>query len=105
MPNLRTDSATYALLVNGNATGASVRITGGEYMVYFDGTISGATISLQTQSPSGQWMDVEVFTANPVRYTALPRSQTGINLPAGQVRCALSGGSPTNINAYLVGLG
>lgn len=105
MPNRRADDTSYTLLSNGSATGAAIPIKGGEYIVYFDGTLTGATISLQTQSPNGTWMDVEVFTANPVRYTSTPRSQTGIDLPAGNVRCALSGGSPTGIYAYLVGLG
>lgn len=105
MPNNRSDSATYALLVSGSATGAATAIKGGEYLVAFDGTIGGSTISLQMQSPSGAWMDIDVYTGAPVRYTALPQSQTGINLPAGNVRCALTGGSPSGINAYLVGAG
>lgn len=105
MPIRRADDSTYALLVNGSATGNPVTIRGGEYIVFFDGTLAGATVSLQVQSPSGVWMDVEVFTGNAVRYTTTPRSQTGVNLPAGSVRCALTGGTPTGINAYLVGNG
>lgn len=105
MPTRRADDTQYALLVNGSATGNPVSISGGEYMVFFDGTIGGATIQLQSQSPSGQWIPVEVFTGAAVSYTALPRSQTGIDLPAGLVRCALVGGTPSAINAYLVGLG
>lgn len=105
MPNNRSDATTYPLLVAGNATGAAVAIKGGEYLVAFDGTIGGSAISLQFQSPSGVWIDVDVFTGSTVRYTALPRSQTGINLPAGNVRCALTGGTPSGINAYLVGAG
>jgi hypothetical protein len=105
MPIKRADDESYVLLSNGSATGNSVAIRGGEYMVYFDGTIGGATISLQMQSPSGAWADIEVFTANAIRYTALPRSQTGIYLPAGNVRCALTGGTPSAINAHLIGLG
>lgn len=105
MPIRRADDSSYPLLVAGSATGAAVLIKGGEYQVYFDGTISGATVSLQVQSPSGQWMDVSVFTGSTVKYTALPASQTGIDLPAGSVRCAIAGGTPSGINAYLVGLG
>lgn len=105
MPLRRADDTTYALLVNGSATGTEVSIKGGEYMVFFDGTIGGATVSLQVQSPSGQYIDVEAFTNAPVRYTSLPRSQTGLDLPAGNVRCALNGGTPSGVNAYLVGLG
>ena len=105
MPIKRADDNAYVLLSNGSATGASTAIRGGEYMVYFDGTIGGSTISLQAQSPSGAWIDVDVFTGSTVRYTALPRAQTGIYLPPGNVRVALTGGTPSGINAHLVGLG
>lgn len=105
MPIRRADDAQYALLVGGSATGSAVPIKGGEYIVYFDGNLGGSTISLQVQSFSGVWIDLDVFTGATVKYTSLPRAQTGIDLPAGVVRCALTGGSPTGINAYLVGLG
>ena len=105
MPNRRADDSAYTLLSNGSASGSGVPVKGGEYIVYFDGTLSGATVSLQTQAPNGTWMDVEVYTANPVRYTSTPRSQTGIDLPACNVRCALTGGSPSGVYAYLIGLG
>lgn len=101
----RADDTSYTLLSAGSATGATVQVKGGEYIVFFDGTVGGSTISLQVQSPSGTWMDVSVFTGSVVKYTALPASQTGIDLPAGNVRCACTGGTPTGINAYLVGLG
>lgn len=101
----RADDSAYTLLSNGSATGNAIDVKGGEYMVFFDGTISGSTISLQVQSPSGVWIDVDVFTGATVKYTALPRAQTGVDLPAGKVRCALTGGTPSGINAYLVGLG
>lgn len=105
MPIRRADDTQYALLVAGNATGQAVAIKGGEYQFMVDGTVGGSTISLQLQSPSGAWMDAQVFTGSLVRFTALPGNQTGISLPAGNVRCAVSGGSPSGINAYLVGLG
>jgi hypothetical protein len=101
----RADDGSYALLTSGSATGSSVSIKGGEYIVFFDGTIGSSTVSLQVKSPSGVWSDVEVFTGQKVAYTTLPRAQTGIDLPAGEVRCALTGGTPSGINAYLVGLG
>ena len=105
MSTRRADDNQYTLLLAGSATGSAVQVRGGEYMVFFDGTIGGSTVSLHVQSPSGVWIDVDVFTGSTVKYTALPRSQTGIDLPAGNVRCALTGGSPSGINAYLVGLG
>jgi hypothetical protein len=101
----RADDNSYTLLSGGSATGSAVAIRGGEYIAFFDGTISGATVSLQIQSPSGVWMAVEVFTGSAVSYSTLPRSQTGIDRPAGNVRAAVSGGSPSGLNVYLVGLG
>lgn len=101
----RCDDTTYTLLSNGSATGSAVAIRGGEYMVQFEGTIGASTISLQIQMPSGNWATVQVFTASLVQSTTLPYCQTSIDLPAGNVRCALTGGTPTGINATLIGLG
>jgi phage-related tail protein len=105
MPIRRADDQQYALLVGGSATGAAVAIKGGEYQFMVDGTAGGTTASLQIQSPSGAWMDVQVFTGSVVKFTTLPGNQSAIDLPAGNVRCALTGGTPSGINAYLVGLG
>lgn len=105
MPLRRADDLTYTLLSNGSATGAAVQIKGGEYMFFVEGTISGATVSLQVQAPSGNWVDVQVFTGSVVKFTVLPGNQTAIDLPAGNVRCALTGGTPSGIFAYLQGLG
>lgn len=101
----RADDSAYTLLSAGSATGAAVPIKGGQYHFQVDGTAGGSTISLQVQSPSGVWSDVQIFAASLVKFTTLPGNQTGIDLPAGNVRCAITGGSPSGINAYLVGLG
>lgn len=101
----RADDNAYTLLSNGSATGAAVKIQGGQYHFQTDGTAGGSTISLQVQSPSGVWSDVQIFAASLVKFTTLPANQTGIDLPAGNVRCACTGGSPSGINAYLIGLG
>jgi len=105
MSQKRGDDNSYTLLSSGSATGSTTAIRGGEYIVFFDGTIGGATVALQIQSPSGTWMSVEVFTGAAISYTVLPRSQTGVNLPAGNVRAGVIGGSPSGLNVYLVGLG
>lgn len=111
MPIRRADDNTYTLAsgatstATGENSGNGIAIKGGQYHVFFDGTIGGSTVSLQIKAPSGVWMNVEVFTGNAIAYTTLPRSQSGIDLPAGLVRCALTGGSPTGINCSLVGLG
>lgn len=101
----RADDTTYTLLSAASATGAAVAIKGGEYMFMVEGTAGGSTISLQVQTPSGGWQDVQVFTGSVVKFTTLPGNQSAIDLPMGNVRCACTGGSPTNINAYLAGMG
>ena len=101
----RADDNRYTLLNNASATGAGVNIRGGEYKFFVNGTPAGATVSLQVQMPNGTWTGVNVFSGSTVQATALPYSQTSIDLPAGNVRCALTGGAPTGINAFLVGLG
>lgn len=105
MPIRRADDLTYTLLSNGSATGAAVLILGGEYMFMAEGTPAGSTISLQVQTPSGGWQDVQVFTGSVVKFTTLPGNQAAIDLPQGNVRCACTGGTPTGIRAYLVGMG
>jgi len=101
----RSDDQQYPLLVGGSATGSAVSIKGGEYHFMVDGTAGGTTASLQIQTPSGAWTDVQVFTGSVVKFTNLPANQSGIDLPACNVRCNLAGGTPSGINAYLVGLG
>lgn len=101
----RADDQQYALLSNGSATGAAVSIKGGEYHFMVEGTAGGTTASLQIQTPNGSWTDVQVFTGSVVKFTTLPGNQSGIDLPACNVRCALTGGTPSGIYAYLVGLG
>lgn len=105
MPIRRADDQTYTLLNNAAATGSGVNIPGGEYMFMASGTLTGATLALEVLSPSGTWAVVQVFTGSLVRFTTLPGNQSGISLPAGQVRASLTGGSPTACFAHLVGCG
>ena len=101
----RCDSLVRQLANNLSATGAAVAIPGGEYIFKAEGTAGGATISLQVQSPNGTWEDLSVYSGSKVSSAALPYSQTGIDLPAGNVRLAVTGGAPSGLFAYLVGLG
>ena len=103
MPVRRSDSLAYTLAVNLSASGASVAIPGGEYLFSAEGTAGGSTISLQMQSPNGTWSDVSIYGGNAIKTLTLPFSQTGIDLPAGNVRMATTGGSA--LYAYLIGLG
>lgn len=111
MPIRRADDQIYTLATaatstaTGANTGNGVQIPGGEYQFMVDGTVGGSTISLQLKSPSGVWMDAQVFTGSVVKFTTLPGNQTAIDLPACLVRMAASGGSPSGLNAYLIGLG
>jgi len=105
MPTRRSDSLGYTLASNLSATGAAVAIRGGEYQFSVEGTIGGATVSLQTQSPSGTWSDVSVFNGSKASTTALPFALAGIDLPACNVRLAVSGGAPSGLYAYLNGVG
>ena len=105
MPIRRADDSNYTLLSNGSATGTSTAIKGGEYLFSAEGTVAGATISLQLQSLNGTWSPVLIFAGSAVSFTVLPNSQTGISLPAGNVRVAISGGPPSAVYAYLIGLG
>lgn len=107
MPMRRADDASYTLLSNVSATGGgtTTAIKGGEYMFMAEGTPAGSTVSLQMQSPNGTWADVLIFAGSAVKFTTLPSVQTGISLPAGNVRAACTAGVPLNIYAYLVGLG
>lgn len=105
MPIRRADDRQYALATSTTTTGAATPIQGGEYLFTVEGTAGGSTLSLQVQTPNGTWVDVTVFTNAPVRTTTLPYSQTGITLPACNVRMAATGGAPTGLFSYLVGLG
>lgn len=111
MPVIRRDDQTYLLASNASSTatgvnsGNGVNVPGGEYMFMAEGTVSSSTISLQIKSPNGAWMDVQVFTGAVVKFTTLPGNQSGIDLPAGLVRMAATGGTPTGLYAYLIGNG
>jgi hypothetical protein len=101
----RADDNAYTLAANVAATGAAVAIKGGQYTFMAEGTVGGATVFLQGQSPNGTWSPVLIFAGSAVSFTALPNAQTGIDLPAGNVRFAVTGGAPSALYAYLIGLG
>lgn len=105
MPIRRCDDTAYTLANGASATGSPIGIKGGEYMFTCEGTVAASTISLQVQTVNGAWTDVQVFTGGVVKFTALPGNQTGIALPACNVRMAATGGTPSALYAYLIGLG
>lgn len=106
MPVRRCDDQNYTLATNLAATGSSVAIKGGEYMFTVEGTIGGATVSLQMQSANGTWINVQAFAGGAVvSMTALPEAISWIPLPECNVRMAVTGGAPSGLYAYLHGLG
>lgn len=112
MPIRRADDTSYTLATAATSTatgvnsGNGVQIKGGEYHFLVEGTVGSSTISLQIQIPgSSNWTDVQIYTGSVVKFTTLPANQSGIDLPAGLVRMAATGGTPSGLNAYLVGLG
>jgi hypothetical protein len=104
MPIRRADDTAYTLGVNLTVTGNAVPIKGGEYSLFADCTGTNGTMSLQMLSPSGTWIDVQLYGAF-MRTTGLALLQVGLVLPAGLVRIATTGGATTGLNAYLVGMG
>jgi hypothetical protein len=104
MPIRRADDTLYTLGVNLTANGSPVPIKGGEYALFADCTGTNGSLSLQMLSPSGIWIDVQLYGAF-IRTTGVTMLQVGLLLPAGLVRIATTGGATTGLNAYLVGMG
>lgn len=103
----RADDNTYVLGTALTVTGASVPVKGGEYLFIVTGTMGAATtVGLEVQAPDGTWSKIQVFTGSLVSFPAaqVPTSQTGVDLPACNVRCVIAG-TATSMNAWLVGLG
>lgn len=90
--------AQLTLLSNASATGSQVDWPGGTGAFYCEGTFGGATVTLQTLSPNGTLMTVGTdvtFTANGVG---------GFSLPAGKLQATITGGPPSAMYAYVVGI-
>jgi hypothetical protein len=104
MPIRRADDTAYTLGVNLTATGSAIPIKGGEYALFADCTGTNGTMSLQMLSPSGTWIDVQIYGAF-MRTTGVAMMQVGLLLPSGMVRIATTGTLTTGMSAYLVGMG
>lgn len=88
------------------ATGPSTPIRGGRYLFSADGTPGGGTTSLQVQLLDNTWCDIGALSGNAiVKSTTLPFVVTPIELPACNVRCALTGATSPSVNAALAGVG
>lgn len=88
-------SNTIPLLTNANATGTAQNWDGGDCAFLAEGTIGGATLQLQYQSPQGTWLNVVGASM-----TAASLVQ-GLKVPPGQVRCLVTGGTPSALYAWI----
>lgn len=100
----RADDNRYILAENVSASGSAVQIKGGQYVFQVEGTAGGTTASLQLKTANGTWSDITSYGVI-AKSTTLPFVASPIELPAGDVRVALTSGTPSAIYAYLVGLG
>jgi hypothetical protein len=82
------------LLINGSATGNAVIWPGGRGLFTVAGTFGGATVSLQYLGPDGTtWLTAGT-------YTTLTANGGGIfDLPEGQLRANVAGGTPSALYA------
>lgn len=83
-----------ALISNGSATGSAVAWSGGYCAFSVEGTFGGTTASLEAQTANGTWIAVGAET------TMTSNGWGGAFLPPCNIRCSLTGGSPSAIYAY-----
>lgn len=85
------------LLSNASATGSAVVWPGGRGSFLAAGTFGGATVKLQVLGPDGTtWIDAGT-------YTTLTAAGVGnFDLPQGQIRASVSGGTPSALYAVAV---
>lgn len=88
------------LLVNATATGSAVSWPGGRgsFMVVATDW-SGATAKLQYKLPNGTWANVDTTNAS---FTT--NGMCGFELPPGDIRVEIAGGTPAGIYAYAKGM-
>ena len=86
------------LLQNASATGAAKGWPGGAGVFTATGTFGGATVKLQQLGPDGTtWLDISGDAV-----TLSTPGQGGFVLPAGPVRAAVVGGTPSGLDAVAV---
>jgi hypothetical protein len=100
----RADDNRYTLAENASASGSAVGIKGGQYIFQVEGTAGGTTATLQIKTANGTWANVTSYGVA-ISATTLPYAASPVELPAGDVRVALTSGTPSAVYAYLIGLG
>lgn len=87
-------AARVDLLTNASTTGDSFIWPGGRGLFAADGTFGGATVKLQFLGPANNWIDAG-------NYTTLIAAGGGVfDLPQGQIRANITGGTPSGLFAY-----
>ena len=85
-------------------SGPPVQVSGGEYTLFIDSESNNGTLSLQMQTPSGAWVNLQNWGLQYVRTTAYAACILGLELSAGVYRLKAEG-LVYNLNAWLVGNG
>jgi hypothetical protein len=86
-----------SLITDGSATGEAQPWNGGRGAFMVEGTFAGATVKLQYKTPNGTWIDVDATNA---AFTAA--GMCVFECPPGDIRAAVSSGSPSGFYAYVI---
>lgn len=87
-------SASVDLLSNASATGAAVQWPGGRGLFTAAGTFGGATLTLQLMGP-----DATTWIAAGADTTLAAAGAGVFDLPPGQIRVQVAGGTPSGLYA------
>jgi hypothetical protein len=85
--------AALTLLTAASATGAGVAWPGGAGVMFVGGTFGGATAALQWSDDGSTWW------ALGAGYSLTAAGLIQFNLPSGQIRASITGGSGVSLNA------
>lgn len=72
-----------------------VQIVGGRYVLALVAAAYGTTVKLQVMGPNSTWININATTYSADQITS------GMDLPSGQVRMTISGGTTTDLYATL----
>jgi hypothetical protein len=94
------NSASVALISNGSATGTG-HWPGGLGVLTVAGTFGGTAATLEYLADGAAWLPVKAMAPDGVQTTvSLAANGTiGFALPPGQIRCVLTGGTPSAMYA------
>jgi hypothetical protein len=97
---ITTSAVSYILLANASKTGDVVpNVVGGSYQVDLEGTVGGATVTIQVAGADGTLRTLGTYTASGIDAAIL-------TIPAGaSVRAVVTGGAPSGLYLRLGGLG